>query len=255
LALTGYVRERLSFPRTVLAQLPRPLRRSVTPPASGGLAVNIRYLRKAGLSPAGPRPAWRSARWPTRSYFVLLVASRGDRRVLAAQRPDPELGVIVIGGLIVVLLIALAVPTLRRCYSRTVAAAARGAASPARLVTSPIKLAEALLGSLLLNAAYISALWCAVRAFDAAPRTGVAVVYLAGAAIGSAAPTPAGSAPSRVRCRPGSRRPHASAAAISAVLMYRIATFWLPVRSAGPRAVPAVAQRALAAAPDAAGPA
>ena len=83
----------------------------------------------------------------------------------------------------------------------------------------------------MLNAAYITALWCAVRAFDGqASFVSVAVVYLAGAAIGSAAPTPGGLGAVEVALSTGlAATGMASAAAISAVLMYRIATFWLPV--------------------------
>jgi glycosyltransferase 2 family protein len=70
-----------------------------------------------------------------------------------------------------------------------------------------------------------------VRAFDGqASFVSVAVVYLAGAAIGSAAPTPGGLGAVEVALSTGlAATGMASAAAISAVLMYRIATFWLPV--------------------------
>ena len=53
LSLTAYVRERLSFARTTLVQLAASFAGFVTPPSVGGLAVNIRYLRKARVSIAG----------------------------------------------------------------------------------------------------------------------------------------------------------------------------------------------------------
>ena len=99
------------------------------------------------------------------------------------------------------------------------------------LLTSPAKLAEGLAGALLLNASYIGALWFAVRALDGQVSfVGVAVVYLAGAAIGSVAPTPGGLGAIEVALSTGlAAAGMSSAAAISAVLLFRIATFWLPV--------------------------
>jgi len=70
-----------------------------------------------------------------------------------------------------------------------------------------------------------------VRAFDGTVGfAGVAVVYLAGAAIGSLAPTPGGLGAVELALSTGlTASGMSSAAAISAVLLYRVATFWLPV--------------------------
>ena len=99
------------------------------------------------------------------------------------------------------------------------------------LVTNPAKLAEGVFGALLLNACYIGALWFAVHAFAGDVRLSqVAVVYLAGAVIGSAAPTPGGLGAVEVALSTGlAAAGMASSAAISAVLLFRLATFWLPV--------------------------
>ena len=234
LALTGYVRERLSFPRTVLAQLAASFAAFVTPPAVGGLAVNIRYLRKANLSPAAATTSVAVCQVVNSfSYFVLLIVFAAATGASAQHNvPIPSWAFIVIGGLIVVLLLALTVPVLRRWLLAKLLPPLREALPRLLdLVTSPLKLAEALLGALLLNAAYISALWCAVRAFDYDPTyVSVAVVYLAGAAIGSAAPTPGGLGAVEVALSTGlAAIGMPSAAAISAVLLYRVATFWLPV--------------------------
>jgi uncharacterized protein (TIRG00374 family) len=99
------------------------------------------------------------------------------------------------------------------------------------LVTTPVKLAQALLGSLALNVAYIAALWFAVYAFNG--RIGLAaaaVVYLTSAAIGSVAPTPGGLGAVELALSTGlAAAGMAGTAAVSAVLLFRIATFWLPV--------------------------
>ena len=53
ISLTGYVEEKLNFVHTVLAQVATSFVGFVTPPSVGGLALNIRYLRKANVSTAG----------------------------------------------------------------------------------------------------------------------------------------------------------------------------------------------------------
>ncbi len=234
LALTGYVRERLSFPRTVLAQLAASFAAFVTPPAVGGLAINIRYLRKANLSVAAATTSVAVCQVVNSlSYFVLLIVFAAATGASTNHNvPIPSWAFIVIGGLVLAVLLALTVPVLRRwLLSKLLPPLREALPRLLDLVTSPIKLAEALSGSLLLNLAYISALWCAVRAFDFDPSfVSVAVVYLAGAAIGSAAPTPGGLGAVEVALSTGlAATGMSSAAAISAVLMYRIATFWLPV--------------------------
>jgi len=99
------------------------------------------------------------------------------------------------------------------------------------LASSPIKLTEAVTGTLLLNACYIAALWFSVQAFaGGAGLAGVAVVYLAGAAVASVAPTPGGLGAVEVALSTGLTAAGMSGtAAISAVLLFRLATFWLPV--------------------------
>jgi uncharacterized membrane protein YbhN (UPF0104 family) len=190
LALTGYVRERLSFTRTVLAQLAASFAAFVTPPAVGGLAVNIRYLRKAGLTPAAATTSVAVCQVVNSlSYFVLLIVFAAATGASSQHNvPIPSWAFIAIGGAVVVLLIALAVPIMRRWLLAKLLPPLREALPRLLdLVTNPIKLTEALVGAVALNAAYITALWCAMRAFDGqANYVSVAVVYLAGAAIGSA---------------------------------------------------------------------
>ena len=99
------------------------------------------------------------------------------------------------------------------------------------LVSSPAKLTQAVGGALLLNASYIAALWFSVRAFsDGLTLTAVAVVYLAGAAVASVAPTPGGLGAVEVALSTGlTAAGMPGASAVSAVLLFRIATYWLPV--------------------------
>ena len=234
LALTGYVGERLSFGRTVLAQLAASFAGFVTPPAVGGLAVNIRYLRKAGLRTAGAATSVGMAQLVNGvSHVVLLIAFAAATGVSAQHSvPIPGWAFGLLGALGVLISVALAVPAARRwLLARLLPQLHEVLPRFLSLLTSPIKLAEGILGALLLNGSYIAALWFSVHAFDGRIALAqVAVVYLAGAAIGSAAPTPGGLGAVEVALATGlAAAGMASAAAISAVLLFRVATFWLPV--------------------------
>jgi uncharacterized membrane protein YbhN (UPF0104 family) len=234
LALTGYVGERLSYPRTVLAQLAASFAGFVTPPAVGGLAVNLRYLRKSGLRTSGAATSVGLAQLVNGViHVVLLIAFAAATGVSARHSvPIPGWAFAVLGALGVLISVALAVPATRRwLLARLLPPLHQALPRLLSLLTSPVKLAEGLVGSLLLNASYIAALWFSVHAFDGGIALAqVAVVYLAGSAIGSAAPTPGGLGAVEVALATGlAAAGMASAAAISAVLLFRLATFWLPV--------------------------
>ncbi|MGY3246833.1 hypothetical protein ACVWYT_006282 [Streptomyces sp. TE4109] len=66
MSLLGFVPERVSFGRTVLAQVAGSFVKIVAPAAVGGVALNTRFLQRAGVRPG---------------------ARRGERRRLAAVRP------------------------------------------------------------------------------------------------------------------------------------------------------------------------
>ena len=128
--------------------------------------------------------------------------------------------------------LALTVPVTRhRILARVMPPLREAAPRLLELLSSPRKLTEAVGGALLLNLFYIAALWCGVRAFGGTlSPVAVAVVYLAGAAVASVAPTPGGLGAVEVALSTGlTAAGMAGAAAVSAVLLFRIATFWLPV--------------------------
>jgi uncharacterized membrane protein YbhN (UPF0104 family) len=234
LSLTGYVREKLSFARTALAQLAASFAGFVTPPAVGGLALNVRYLQKAGVPPAGIATSLGLSQAVNAvSHVVLLVAFAAATGAAASNHlavPGWAFGVL--GAVAGLILLAMAIPGARhRVSARLLPPLRQSLSRLLDLVTTPPKLAQALLGALALNAAYIAALWFAVHAFNGqVGLSGVAVVYLTGAAIGSVSPTPGGLGAVEVALATGlAALGMASTAAVSAVLLFRLATFWLPV--------------------------
>ena len=107
----------------------------------------------------------------------------------------------------------------------------RAAGSLRQAAASPVKLGLLFGGSALITLAYIAALAASVQAFGGGPGLVVlGAVYLAAAALAAAAPTPGGlgaieaalvAGLTGVGMQPGP--------AVSAVLLYRLATYWLPV--------------------------
>jgi len=86
-------------------------------------------------------------------------------------------------------------------------------------------------GALLLDMSFVAALTCATKAFGATLSIPtVAVVYFAGAIVGSAVPTPGGLGGVEAALSAGLIAAGAgSSVAVSSVLLYRLATYWLPI--------------------------
>jgi uncharacterized membrane protein YbhN (UPF0104 family) len=234
LSLIGYVRERLPFARTVVVQMAAEFAGFITPPAIGGIAINIQYLRKAKLTTAAAATSVATSQvFNAASHTVLLAAFAAATGTSSrSSLPIPGWMFAALGAAGTLFLAVLAVPSVRRALTARILPPVREALPRLlNLLTDPTKLAEALLGALFLNLCNIAALWFAVRAFHGSTGfTATAVVYLAGAAIGSLAPTPGGLGAIEIALSTGlAATGMPSAAAISAVLMFRLATFWLPV--------------------------
>jgi uncharacterized membrane protein YbhN (UPF0104 family) len=234
LSLTGYVRERLSFARTLLVQVAASFVGFVTPPSVGGLAINIRYLRQAKLSAtsAATSVGMSQAINAVSHVGLLIVIAAATGASSRTNLPIPGWAFAAVGVAAALALIILAVPAPRRWVLARILPPLREAIPRLlSLLSNPLKLTEALSGALLLNLTYIAALYFSVRAFGGGVGVAaVAVVYLAGAAVASAAPTPGGLGAVEVALSTGlAASGMSSAAAVSSVLLFRIATFWAPV--------------------------
>ena len=94
----------------------------------------------------------------------------------------------------------------------------------------PEKLLEGIGGIVILNLAYIAVLYTSVQAFGGDMSIAVvAVVYLVGATVGQAAPTPGGLGAVEAALTAGLTAAGLDGGiALSAVLLYRLVTFWIP---------------------------
>jgi uncharacterized protein (TIRG00374 family) len=235
LALTGFVLERLSKVRTFLVQVAGSFVILVTPAAVGGVALNLRYLRRSRLSPANAAASVGVSQVISfLVYAVLLLifaAIAGTSHTQIVHLPGwAYIALAVVAGLVLIL---LALPAGRRQLLARIASAA-GQVIPRLLDVAqrPTKLAQGIGGAFLLTIAYILCLAASVRALGvtSVPIASIAVVYLTSSAIGSVVPTPGGLGAVEAAMSAGlTAAGLPSAKAVAAVLLFRTVTFWLPV--------------------------
>jgi glycosyltransferase 2 family protein len=234
-SLSGFVLEKLKFLWTLLAQLAGSFVTLVTPAAVGGAALNIRYLTKSKVASADAASSVGVSQVFAFTLHVLLlvifIALTGGSHT-PAFRP-PSWAYIALAVLGAVILGVLAVPAGRRLV-RSRVAPAFGQVIPRLLdvAQKPAKLAEGIGGALVLTFAYILCLDVCLRAVGThANFFAIGVVYLTGSALGSIVPTPGGLGAVEVALSGGlTTIAHVSGAyALSAVLLFRLITFWLPI--------------------------
>lgn len=236
MSLLGFVPERVPFLRTVLAQVAGSFVKLVAPAAVGGVALNTRFLQRAGIRPGLAVASVGASQLFGLASHILLLLSFG---YLTGTEKTPEMtpSRTVIAGLLtvaVLVLVVTAVPFLRKFVATRVRALFAGVV-PRMLdvLQRPQKLLTGIGGMLLLTGCFVMCLDASIRAFgggEAISYASIAVVFLAGNALGSAAPTPGG-----IGAVEGALTLGLVAAgldgqvAFSAVLLFRVVTFWLPV--------------------------
>ena len=232
-SLSGFVPERLPLHRTIMAQIAGDFATLVSPPTLGAIAINVRFLQKAGLHPALAGASVGVSQVMAFVFHILLLLGFG---IAAGTQTDltfdpPRIAVVIVVAVLILILALLAVPAVRRLIAKRVGPLLKEVGP--RLVTvaqRPLKLLEGIGGILLLNLAYIGVLYSCVLAFDGSMSIAVVgVVYLAGATIGQAAPTPGGLGAVEAALAAGLTAGGLDAGlAVSAVLLYRLITFWIP---------------------------
>ncbi|GAA3502210.1 lysylphosphatidylglycerol synthase domain-containing protein [Streptomyces prasinosporus] len=237
LALLGFVPERVPFLRTVAAQVAGSFVKIVAPAAVGGVALNTRFLQRAGVRPGLAVASVGASQLFGLGCHILMLLSFG---YLTGTEKTPSLSPsrTVIAGLLtvaVLVLVVTSVPFLRKFVVTRVRSLFAGVV-PRMLdvLQRPQKLVTGIGGMLLLTACFVMCLDASIRAFGDETTSisiaSVAVVFLAGNALGSAAPTPGGVGAVEATLTVGLIAvglPKEVAA--PAVLLFRLLTLWLPV--------------------------
>lgn len=237
MALLGFVPERVPFVRTVAAQVAGSFVKIVAPAAVGGVALNTRFLQRAKVRPGLAVASVGASQLFGLGCHILMLLSFG---YLTGTEKTPSLSPsrTVIAGLLtvaVLVLVVTSVPFLRKFVVTRVRSLFAGVV-PRMLdvLQRPQKLVTGIGGMLLLTACFVMCLDASIRAFGDQSTSlsiaSVAVVFLAGNALGSAAPTPGGVGAVEATLTVGLIAvglPKEVAA--PAVLLYRLLTLWLPV--------------------------
>lgn len=237
MALLGFVPERVPFLRTVGAQVAGSFVKIVAPAAVGGVALNTRFLQRQGVRPGLAVASVGASQLFGLGCHILMLLSFG---YLTGTEKTPSLSPsrTVIAGLLtvaVLVLVVTSVPFLRKFVVTRVRSLFAGVV-PRMLdvLQRPQKLVTGIGGMLLLTACFVMCLDASIRAFGDGSTSlsiaSVAVVFLAGNALGSAAPTPGGVGAVEASLTLGLIAvglPKEVAA--PAVLLYRLLTLWLPV--------------------------
>ncbi|MFC8985782.1 YbhN family protein [Streptomyces sp. NPDC057115] len=237
LALLGFVPERVPFLRTVAAQVAGSFVKIVAPAAVGGVALNTRFLQRAGVRPGLAVASVGASQLFGLGCHILMLLAFG---YLTGTEKTPSLSPsrTVIAGLLtvaVLVLVVTSVPFLRKFVLTRVRSLFAGVV-PRMLdvLQRPQKLVTGIGGMLLLTGCFVMCLDASIRAFGDETTSisiaSVAVVFLAGNALGSAAPTPGGVGAVEATLTVGLIAvglPKEVAA--PAVLLYRLLTLWLPV--------------------------
>jgi uncharacterized protein (TIRG00374 family) len=236
ISLIGSVPGPVPFGPAVLAQGASSFINRVSPANVGGMALNARFLQKSGTStPASIAAVGVNSIAGAVVHVVMIVvffALAGHNLTKAFKLPSGSKILLAFAVIIAVVGIVLATRPGRRWTRKQLLPGARSAAGSLRqAAASPVKLSLLLGGSVLITLAYIAALAAAVQAFGGGPGLVVlGAVYLGAAALAAAAPTPGGLGAieaALVAGLTGVGMPPGPA--VSAVLLYRLATYWLPV--------------------------
>ena len=235
-ALLGAVPARIRFWPTVLAQGASSFINRVSPANVGGMALNVRFLQKSGVEPsAGVAAVGVNSLAGAVVHLILMVvfftwAGKGLGKAFHLPSSSKLLLIVAIVAAIAGIVLATR-PGRRFAVAKLIPGLRSAAASLARVARAPGKMIMLFGGSALITLAYIGALAASVQAFGGGPGIVViGAVYLGAAALAAAAPSPGGLGALEAALIAGLTGVGMPAGpAVSAVLLHRLATYWLPV--------------------------
>jgi uncharacterized membrane protein YbhN (UPF0104 family) len=236
LAFVASVREPIAYLAALRMQLASSFVSRIAPANTGSLAIGVRFLQRSGLQPG---PAAAAVGLCALAGFVVHLLLTG---AFLAWVGTSEVGFSLpqADALFIVIAVALSasglvvglVPAVRlRVLPPLISQARTAVSAVADVLTDPLRVISLVYGSVGVTLSFIVTLAASVAAFGGGvsfPEIGAA--YLVAAALGSAAPTPGGLGAveaALVAALSGYGMPTGSA--VSAVLTFRLVTYWLPM--------------------------
>ncbi|HEY3140543.1 MAG TPA: lysylphosphatidylglycerol synthase transmembrane domain-containing protein [Acidimicrobiales bacterium] len=208
----------------------------IAPANTGGLAAGVRFLQRAGFEPgAATASVGLNAIFGLAVHLALaaaFIAWAGTSHVGGFSLPEANTVLLVVAIVVSASgIVGLITPIRRRITKPLVSHARLAASTLAGALTDPLRVLRLLVGALGVTLCYLLTLAAAVQALGGGvslPQVGAA--YLVASALASAAPTPGGLGALEAALAAGlSGYGMPDSHAISAVLVFRLATFWLPM--------------------------
>jgi undecaprenyl-diphosphatase len=236
IGLIGAIPIRLSFAPVLSAQVAASFVNRITPAKVGGMATNVRFLQRRSIPPSTAISAVGLNTVAGLMVHIALVivfgVMAGSAGGAGLPIPSATTAAVVVGAVILASGLFMALPIGRKLINKNLLPALRAAGSTvAAIASSPRKIGALVLGSTLVTLGYTAAMLASLEAFgvDLAVTT-AALVYLTGSAVATAAPTPGGVGATEAALLAGYTAVGVDAGgAFAAVLLFRLATFWLPI--------------------------
>jgi glycosyltransferase 2 family protein len=235
-SMSATVPQRLPFVPTLSVQFASSFVNRVSPANVGGMAANARFLQKCGVEPAPAVAAVGLNSLVGGAVHIVLIVVffvwSGSGLGRAFSLPSGS-KILLILAIVAAVAGALVLTRWgRQTVFRPLAKGARSAAANfAQVAKSPAKVAMLFGGSAGVTLTYIGALAASVNAFGGGiPIARIGAVYLAASALAAATPTPGGLGAIEAALVAGlTGIGMESGPAVSTVLTYRLATYWLPI--------------------------
>ena len=235
IALAGSIPDRLPTGPLVTASFASSFASKLAPAGIGGMALNVRFLQKQGIDHAvavsGIGLNTIAGIAGHISLIGVFIVWAGQDAFGSFELPDAHWFLIGGGIALVLAAIGLVIPYTRRLFADkllpVIASAYDGVSG---VIRRPSKVVMLLGGSTLITFAYLVTLYFSVEAFGGGlPFATVGAVYLVGAAVAQAAPTPGGLGAMEAALIGGLVAAGLdNTIAVPAVFLFRLFTFWVP---------------------------
>lgn len=219
---------------TLLTQVASSFTTKLAPSSVGGMTLNVRFLQHQGVdrSVAATAVGVNSVSGFVVHTLLLALFAAGAGRSDDVRLPKPEALAIGGAGVVVISVIAFAVPSVRRAMAtRVLPGLRRSGRGIAMVFRRPADLARLLGGNAIVVFSLLAAFVCCVKAFGGDLRlVGLAAAYLAGSSVSIISPTPGGLGAIEVALvgtLVAAGTP--DKIAVPAVFLFRLITFWIPM--------------------------
>lgn len=236
ISFLGSVAQPMPIAPSVRSQVASAFAQLVGPSSAGKMALAGRFLQRNGLTSAEASASVALNAIAGLTTHLLLMAGffawAGGADVGGISLPSTGTLLLVAVVAIAAVSVAALFNTVRRTVIRPIIDGIRTAAGyVAQVVRSPLRVVALLGGSSMITLSYLLALVFSVEAFGGGLTVAqIGAAYLGAAFIANIAPTPGGIGPleaAMIAALSGFGLD--AAVAISSVLTFRLATFWLPI--------------------------